>query len=282
MWYHFFMKAMWKGSISFALLNIPVNVYTATRSKAVSFHLLHDKDGTPLKYERFCPTDNVEVPWEETVHGYEYEKGKFVIVTEKDREKIPLKTTKSIDILRFVDEKDIDPIFYQKAYYIEPAKGGERAYALLRETMKGSSKAAVAKVAFREKEHVAIVRPSGDLLVLQTLLYQDEVANAGEVNIPAKVSLDEKEIALARELVKHFVGKFDISEYRDEFRDALMEIINAKIAGEEIKVPPRPKPEKVVNIMDALRKSLETTAAPKRSPQPRRKASETYKRKKAG
>lgn len=273
------MKALWKGSISFALLNIPVKVYTATHKKNVAFHLLHSKCSSRLNYERYCPTCNIEVPWEDTVHGFEYEKDKYVVVKDEELEKIPIKSSKSIDILRFVNVKEIDPIYYDRAYYLEPADGGDRAYSLLRETMKTLAKAAVAKITFKDKEHVAVIRTSDDVLVLQTLLYADEVVNSEDVNIPRKVTLDEKELSLSAELVKHFVGKFDIAAYHDEFRDALMDLIRAKIAGRQIEVAPGKEAEKVVNIMDALRKSLETRKRPREAP---RRRVEPQRRKKAG
>lgn len=251
------MKALWKGSISFALVNIPVKLYSATRKRDVGFHLMHGKCSTRLKYERYCETCKVEVPWEDIVHGYEYEKGKYVVVTDEELEQIPVETSKSIDILRFVEEEDIDPIYYDNAYYLEPVEGGERAYALLRETMKGAGKTALAKISFREKEHVAVIRVRGNTLTLQTLFYADEIIKPDALNIPKKADLDSKELSLAGELVRHFHGRFNIEEHHDEFREQLMKLINAKIAGKEIKVAPRKEVEKVVSLMDALKKSLE-------------------------
>jgi DNA end-binding protein Ku len=251
------MKALWRGSISFALVNIPVKLYSATQKRDVSFHLLHGKCSTRLRYERFCETCKAEVPWEETVHGYEYEKGKYVVVTDEDIEGMPVRTSKSIDILRFVAEEEIDPIYYDNAYYLEPEEGGERAYVLLRETMKGAQRSALAKISFREKEHVAVMRVHEDALALQTLFYADEIIKPASLNIPRKADLDSKELALAGELVKHFRGRFEIEAYHDEFRDELMKLINARIAGKEVKVAPRKEVEKVVSLMDALKKSLE-------------------------
>lgn len=250
------MKALWKGNISFALVNIPVKLYGATHKKDLSFHLLHRKCSSPLQYERYCPTCKAEVAWEDTVHGYEYEKDKFVIVTNEEIEHIPIKTSKSIDILRFIDAKEIKSIYYDKSYYLEPAEGGERAYALLRETIKDSEKAALAKITFKNREHVAVIRVYHDVLLLQTLLYEEDIVKPETLSIPKKIALDDKELSLAIELVRHFLGKFNIGSYHDEFRDSLTGLIKAKIAGKEIKVAHRKEAEKVVSLMDALKKSL--------------------------
>lgn len=251
------MKALWKGNISFALVNIPVKLYGATHRKDLEFHLLHKKCSTPLHYERYCTTCKTDVAWEDTVHGYEYEKGKFVVITEEEMEHIPVRTSKSIDILRFVDPQDIDPLYYDRSYYLEPVEGGERAYALLRETMKASNRIAFAKITFKEKEHVAIIRLYHDTLMLQTLFYSEEIVKPETLNIPKKIALDPKELSLAQELVRHFTGRFNIEAYHDEYRESLMELIKAKIAGKEIKVAPKREVEKVVSLMDALKKSLE-------------------------
>lgn len=251
------MKSIWRGSVSFALLSIPVKAYGATRSKSVSFHLLHKKCSTPLNYERHCASCKAIVPWEDAVHGYEYEKGRFVTLTAQELAKIPVETAKSIDILRFVEIDEIEPIYYEKAYYLEPEQGGERAYALLLETMKSSGKAALAKVAFKEKEHVSVIRPRGPALVLHTLYYADEVVATDALSLPSKIRPDPKELNLASELIKKFVGKFNIEAYHDEYRDALMGVIKSKISGHEIKAPPKREAAKVVSLMDALKKSIQ-------------------------
>jgi len=178
------------------------------------------------------------------------------VVTDEEIEHIPIKTSKSIDLLRFVDPKDIEPIYYDKAYYLEPVEGGERAYALFKETMKDTGKIALAKITFKNREHIAVIRVFHDILLLQTLLYAGDIVKLEALNIPKKVALDEKELALATELVKHFLGKFTIDSYHDEFRDSLIRLIKAKIAGKEIKVAPKKEAEKVISLMDALKKSL--------------------------
>lgn len=257
------MKAIWRGSISFALLNIPVKLYSATHSKAISFHMLHKKCSTPLNYERHCPTCNQTVPWQDVAHGYEYEKNKFVTITEEDTEKLPVKSTKNIEIIKFIPADEIKPIYYGRAYYLEPEEGGERAYALLREVMKDGSLVALSKITLKDKEHIAAIGIHGDIFVLHTLFYADEIVKTDALNIPTKIHLEQKELSLASELIRRYRGGFDIEHYHDEFRDALMELIKSKIAGKEVKVAPVKEARKVVSLMDALKKSLKESSAPK-------------------
>jgi len=251
------MKALWKGTISFALVSIPVKLYSATHKKDIAFHMLHKKCSTPLNYERHCSTCNATIPWEDVTHGYEYEKGKFVIINDEELERIPVRASKSIEILRFVDIREIEPIYFDKSYYLEPAEGGERAYALLREVIKDSGKVALAKITFKDKEHVAAIRIFKDVLLLCTLFYADELIKSETLNIPRRIDLDPKELDLAKELVRHFLGRLEIEAYHDEFREAVMELIKTKVAGKEIKVAPEKEVSKVVSLMEALKKSLE-------------------------
>ncbi len=253
------MKAVWKGNLSLALVNIPVKLYTATQKKDIHFRMLHKKCSTPLSYERFCPTCNEDVPWEDVVHGYEYEKGKFVIITDEEIERIPIKTSKNIEIQCFVEISKVPAIYFEKAYYLEPAEGGEKAYALLRDVMKTLSKVALAKVTMRDKEHIAIINVYNDVLVLHTLYYADEVVNSEKLNIPKEIEFDGRELELAQELIQHFSGEFEIENYKDELRGSIMELIRQKIEGKEIKISPKKEVEKVIGLMDALRMSLEKT-----------------------
>ena len=251
------MKAIWKGNITIALVSIPVKLYSATHRRVINFRLLHKTCSTPLRYERFCPTCNREVPWEETVHGYEYEKGRFVVVTDEELEGLSVKRSKTIEILKFVAPEEIEPTYYDRAFYLEPQEGGERAYVLLREVMERTGKVALAKISIREREHIGIIRGWKGILILHTLYYRDEVIKPEGLHIPEGITLEEEEISLARELVRHFSGSFDIKRYHDESREALMELIRAKVAGREIKVPPKKEVEKVVSLIEALKKSLE-------------------------
>lgn len=180
-----------------------------------------------------------------------------LLYTDEEIEHIPIKTSKSIYIQRFIYARDIESIYYDKSYYLEPVEGGERAYALLRETIKETGKVALAKISFKNREHIAIIKVFHDILMLQTLLYADEIVKPETLNIPKKIALDEKELSLSTELLRHFIGKFNIDSYHDEFRDSLMELIKAKIAGKEIKVAPMKEAEKVVSLMDALKKAFQ-------------------------
>lgn len=250
------MKALWAGNITFGLVNIPVKLYGATHRGELSFHLLHKKCLTPINYEKYCSTCNTHLEMEDVVRGYEYEKGKFVILTDEEIE-APYSDSKNIEIVKFVDLREIDPIYLEKSYYLQPADGAEKAYALLRTVMKHTGKVGVVRFVLREREHIGILRIFHDILTVQSLLYADEIVKPDFLSIPERIHLDEKEIELAEELLRHYTGKFNINDYRNEYREKLMKIIKSKITGKEIKIAPRKEAEKVINLMDALKKSLE-------------------------
>jgi DNA end-binding protein Ku len=263
------MKAMWSGNISFALISIQVKLYTASKSKDISFHLLHKKDNTPIEYQRWCPADKEVVPWSDIIRGYEYQKGRYVVVSEEELEKLPQRASKTISIENFIKTSEVEPAFYNKAYYLEPEEGSVKPYALLREAMRETGRVALAKITLREKEHLAVIRLYGqNLLMLNTLRYADEVVNPEALNIPAKTDLNKNELSLATELISRYTEKFNPAAYKDTYRETLMELIKAKIEGKEIKIPPPKAPAKVISLMDALRKSLETTGAAKEIKKP--------------
>ena len=251
------MKAIWKGSINFALVSIRVKLYTATQKKEISFKLLHKTDNGPVEYKKHCPLDNKDLSWEEIVRGFEYRKKKYVVITGEEFKALPQLASKSINIEGFVGAGEIPSIYYDKVYFMEPDAGSERPYGLLREAIKETGKTAIARVALTEKEHLAALVIHGDVLLLQTLLYQEEVAGTKELNIP-QVEPNKDELSLAKELINRFAVKFDPARYKDTYREALMNVINAKIEGKEIQAAPAaPAGPKVVSLMDALRKSLE-------------------------
>ncbi len=250
------MKAVWKGNISFALVSIPVKLYSTVESRASDFHMLHDRCGAPLHYERHCDTCGEVVPWESVVRGYEYEKNKFVVVTEEEMENLPQAKSKSIDILEFVNAEEIDPIHFDKAYYVEPQEGAEGAYVILREVLEKTGMVPLAKVTLRDKEHVAAIMIHEGALTLYTLYYADEIRSVDALNIPEKAKVGKKEMGLATELVKKYAGKLDIEQFHDRYREALMELVKAKVEGREVKVAPAREPGKIINLMDALNKSL--------------------------
>lgn len=251
------MRSMWRGYISFGLVTIPVRMYLATEHKGLKFHYLHEKCKTRLNYERYCPKDDVVVPWEETVRGYEYEKGKYVVLKDEDFELIPLKTTRTIDILDFVELKEIDPIYFDKAYFLEPEEAGRKAYGLLREAMREAGRIAIAKVVIKEKEHLCALRVYESALLMNTMFYPDELNSSDKLEIPGeKTKIADKELSMALELIENLSAKFHPEIYKDEYRKALLDIVKAKIKGVEVKLPKKEKIE-VEELMKALHDSLE-------------------------
>src|SRR5947208_9042152 len=194
------MRAIWKGNISFALVSIPISLFSATRRNELSFHHLHKKDMSPVSYKRFCDTEDVELQWEEITKGYEYEKGRYVEITDEDLEKADVELTKTIQILEFVLEEEIDPVYFDKPYYLEPQKGGERAYALMRDALAESKKIGVAKVVLKSREHLAAVKAVGDMMTLQTMRFAHAIVDTGELNLPKKAEVSKKEMERANTL----------------------------------------------------------------------------------
>jgi len=228
-------------------------------------HLLHKKCSSPLKYERYCQGCGTDVEWEDIVHGYEYEKGKFVVLTDEELHSIHHERTRIMNILRFIDTREVDPLLYDNAYYLEPDEGGERAYILLRALLGEKGRSALVKIVLKEKEHMGILRVFRNALTLQTLHFMDEIAMPEVLHISEDVKLESKEYELGKELVRHFTGRFDESELHDESRESLMELIKTKIEGGEIKVTPEKEVKKVVNLMDALKRSLKEKLPERRS-----------------
>ncbi len=260
------MRPMWKGALSFGLVSIPVGLYLATTREDLSFRLLHAKDKSPVSYKRFCVEENVEVPWSEIVKGYEYEKGEFVIMTEEDFRKAGVEATQTIDIRDFVPEDDIDVVYFEQPYYLEPQKTGTKAYALLREALKRSGRIGVATVVLRQREHLAAVKVEGDVLMLLTMRFSHEIVTPAELSVPrGDAGLDKREVDLALQLVDTLAGSFEPDKYHDQYRETLLKAIEQKVEGREIAVPTsaRKPPTKVVDLMHALEASLK--AAPARA-----------------
>lgn len=255
------MRSIWKGSISFGLVNIPVRLYVASRSRELQFKMLHKKDLSEIRYARICKTDGKEVPWEDIVKGYEDEKGNYVVLEEADFERANPKKTKSIEILNFVDEDEIDTIYYETPYYLEPEKGAAKAYSLLREALKKSKKAALGNVVFRNHEHIGIIKPYGDLLVLNQLRYQSEIVDPKDIDIPKRESLPKAELEMALQFINKLTKKFDPDDYADTYTEEIKEIIREKVKGRKVKVKKgeTPKSPKIHDIMSLLKESLEQT-----------------------
>jgi DNA end-binding protein Ku len=247
-------KAVWKGSISFGLVNIPISLYTATKEKQISFKLIHSKCKGPIKYQRFCEKCNEVVPWDEVAKGYEYKKGQFVILEKEDFERIPIKTAKTIEILGFVKPGEIDPIYFESSYQIAPVEGGGEAYILLRDVMAELERIAIGKITIHEKEHLVAIRNYQDILILHTMHWPDEIKLV-EFEIP-KVKISKEEFEIAAQLIEKKIKAFNPEEYKDEYREALLELIKAKI--EEKPLPPaKIEIKKAQDLMELLKKSLE-------------------------
>lgn len=257
------MRTIWKGSISFGLLNVPVKMAAATKKNNIRFRTLHKECGTPLQQIRYCPKCNQEVKWEDTVRGYEYQDNKFVILNDEDFDNIPVKSTKTIDIVDFVNLTEIDPIYYIKTYYLQPAEGGEKPYLILRNAMAETGKVAITKVTIRNKESLAVVRVIDNVLALETMYFPAEVRSSSEVGVEEledQLSISEVEMKMAVEIVNNLTASFEPEKYTDEYRSALMELIRKKIEREDYTIPePAAPEEKVVDLMEKLRASVEAT-----------------------
>ena len=252
------MRNLWKGAISFGLVHVPVKLYSATEKKDIKFSYLHEKCKTPVRYEKVCPTCETEVPMEEIVKGYEYEKGKYVIMRDEDFESIPLATAKTVEILNFVELKEIDPLFFDKSYYLAPGDGGQKAYELLKNSMQETQKVAVAKVIIRSKESLAALRVYNDIIIMETMFYPEEIRNTEllpEINYNVKIN--ENEAKMASGLIESLTEPFAPEKYRNEYRAALGELIESRITGEEVEVVPRVETGKVVDLMEALEASID-------------------------
>jgi DNA end-binding protein Ku len=262
-------RAIWKGSISFGLVNIPIALYPATRREELKFRLLRKTDLSPVNYKRVTEKDGREVPWNEIVKGYEYEKGKYVVLKDEDFQRVDLEATQTVDIQDFVHQEEIDPMFFYKPYYLEPQKGGDKAYALLREALKDTNKVGIAKVVIKTRQYLAGVKPEDGALVLELMHFADELADPGKLHLPTKVEVGKREMTMAKSLVDSMSSKWQPEKYKDDYREALMEVIEEKVeaGGKEIEEKPRkaPKPTKVIDLVSVLQKSLEETGAKRKT-----------------
>ncbi|MCE5293976.1 MAG: Ku protein [Chlamydiales bacterium] len=253
------MRAMWTGALTFGLINIPIKLYSATEDHAITFDLLHKKDLSPIRYARICKEDGKEIPYNDIVKGYEYKPGDYVVLLDEDFERASVQKTKSIEILDFIEEKEIDSIYYEKPYYLEPAKGAEKAYVLLRESLKKSKKVGLARFVFHTREHLCVIRPYKNIVVLEQLRFDAEIRNPQELKIP-KVETSPREVAMALKLISQLTAHFDPKSYNDTYQDALKKIIKEKSKGIKSKPAKVEKPQKsgkVKDIMHLLKESLE-------------------------
>ncbi len=254
------MRPIWLGAISFGLVNIPVKLVSAVQSEDISFDMLSKKDMGKIRYARIDTKTDKEVPWKEIVKGFEYAKGKYVIVDNADFEKASPEKSKSIDIVQFVQQEEIDPILYEKPYYIIPGKGGEKSYRLLLKALETSGTIGIAEFMLRNREHVCAVRVYNDVLLLNQMRYQEEIKEMPEMEEPKKEKITDKELQLAVKLIDQLKEKFDPSAFKDTYVSELKKIIKAKAAGKQIRIAEEPKKTTgaVKDLMEVLKQSLNT------------------------
>src|SRR5438046_1037793 len=252
-------RALWKGSITFGLVNIPIELHTAVRDHRPRFRMLHAKDKSPVRFERVCIRDGHPVAWEDLVKGYEYEKGRFVVMAKEDFQAAAVEKTRTVDILDFVKTEEIDDRFFETPYYLVPVKGGERAYALLREAIRDSGRIGIAKFILRDAQHLAAVEAIDDALVLSVMRFADDLADDKQFHFPAAKGIRPQELQMAKTLVNNLAAKWDPAKYTDQYRDNLLTIIKAKMKGKKVELMPEQEPRgaEVVDLMERLRRSLE-------------------------
>jgi DNA end-binding protein Ku len=251
------MRSIWRGSISFGLVSVPVRMFTATESKELKFHFLHKDDLAPIGYDKVRKDTGEHVDADEIIRGFEIEKGRYVALEEEDLDRLDIELTKSIDICDFVDLVEIDPIYFRKAYYLLPEDGAEKPYLLLVRALDETAKVGIAKVVIRNKQHLACLRPLDGKLVLETMYYADEVRQPEKVTI--KGDLREAEVEMAKSLVENLSEPFDPEKYDDTYRKELLELLRAKAKGKKLPEPSDDEPGEVVDLMAALRESVERT-----------------------
>src|SRR6267154_938624 len=275
-------RSLWRGSISFGLVSIPIELHTAVRDHRPKFRMLHATDKSPVKFQRVCIRDGHPVAWEELVKGYEYSKGHFVVLTKDDFEAAALEKTRTVDIIDFVKAEEIDDRFFETPYYLTPAKGGERAYVLLREAIRDSGRVGIAKFILREAQHLAAVEVIGQAIVLTVMRFADELVDAGQFNLPGESGVRKAELDMAKALVNNLAAEWDPSKYTDEYRENLMRVIQAKIKGKHValKLAAEPREAEVVDLMERLRRSLAQSGGGKARAMkaPARSVKSTHKR----
>lgn len=254
------MHTVWKGAISFGLVHVPVKMFSATEDKDISMRYIHKTCITPLAYVRKCQTCDKEVEWDEITKGYEYEPGRFVLFEKEELETISGEANKEIKILDFVNLTDIDPVYFQKTYYLGPGDTGAGAYNLLLDSMRQTGKIGIAKVSIRSKSSLAAIRVIENCLALETIFYPDEIRPISQVpNLPEKVTVNERELDMAKMLISQLSSPFEPEKYKDEYRGRLLEAIEHKIAGEEVQAAPALQKTSVIDLMAALQASLDAT-----------------------
>jgi DNA end-binding protein Ku len=278
------MRAIWKGAISFGLVNIPISLYTAVRREELKFRLLRESDLSPVNYKRVAEVDGKEVPWDQIVKGYEYEKGKFVVLKEDDFARVDLEATQTVDIMNFVELEKVNPLLFYKPYYMEAAKGGDKAYVLLRDALVDSGKIAIAKVVIKTRQHLAAVKPQGEGLMLELMHFPDELLDASEFKAPAAKSAGKQEMTMAKQLIESMSTEWKPEMYDDEYSEALEKLIEEKIEHGDAKMPATTKkrrPSNVIDLVSVLQQSIKETRAPAKSTGKKKRKPSAQRRKKA-
>ena len=280
------MRAMFKGAVSFGLVSIPIRMFAATEEKDIRFRTIHKKCHTPIKYQKVCPMCGEEVGPEDIVKGFEYEPGKFVIVSEEDIESAKTEVqARTIEIVDFVRLEEIDPIYFEKTYYLAPqpeVTASGKAYRLLRTAMDESGRIAVARVTLRNKQTLCVIRVSGNVLVLETIFYPDEIRSVSEVpGLPEEAEADAKEMDIAKQLIDNLTAEFDPAKYTDEYRAALRKIIDDRIAGRQVVISPDMPETNVIDLMEALKKSVQETEKKTKKPPAKKRAAKPPERRTA-
>src|SRR5437667_8513049 len=251
-------RALWKGSISFGLVNIPIELHTAVRNHRPKFRMLHAKDKSPVRFERVCIRDGHPVAWEDLVKGYEYTKGHFIVMTKEDFQAAAVEKTRTVDMIDFVKAEEIDDRFFETPYYLVPAKGGERAYALLREAIRDSGRIGIAKFILRDAQHLAAVEVIQNAIVLTVMRFADELVDTAQFEFPGEKDVRKPELEMAKALVNSLAAEWDAAKYTDQYRENLMRIIQAKLKGKEVELEAgeEPRQAEVIDLMERLRRSL--------------------------
>jgi DNA end-binding protein Ku len=275
---------MWNGTISFGLVTIPVALYPATSREELTFRLLRKSDQSPVNYKRVAQADGKEVPWEDIVKGYEYEKGKFVLLKDEDFKRVDLEAAaQTIDIMDFVEVGEINPMYFQKPYYLEPQKGGDKAYVLLREALRESGKVGIAKVVIRTREHLAAVKAQGEAIILEIMHFSDELVDADALKFPKGNQARNREVAMAEKLIDGMTTKWDPAKYQDEYKTQLMAMIEEKIQhpNDKHSLPEQKRPSKIIDLMSVLKESLSHTKSAKSKTKPAKSKTKVRHRKAA-
>lgn len=289
------MRAIWKGAISFGLVNIPVSLFPALRREELKFRLLRSSDMSPVNYKRVAEADGKEVPWDKIVKGYEYEKGRFVIINDEDFARVDVEATQTVDIINFVELTEVNPLLFNKPYFMEAAKGGEKAYTLLREALVDSGKIGIAKVVIKTRQHLAAIKPQENGLMLELMHFPDELLDTSDFKAPVKKAPSKAEMAMAKQLISSMSEEWTPSIYHDEYHEILEKIVEEKVAhadekpsGKKTAAPKQKKASNVIDLVAVLQQSLADAkkkpasgadkkksakaAPPKTKPAPRKKA----------